>query len=82
MTIQIKFNDGPFEGFTVAYKMNEELSKTLIISETYTRLDGVLDSLNLQKLRNILKGQCFLIQQSLEEINDGDCILISSVKSS
>ena len=82
MTIQIKFNDGLFEGFMVAYKMNDNISKTLIISETYARLDGVLDSLNLQTLRCVLKDQSFIIQQSLEDIKDGDSILISSLKAS
>ena len=81
MTAIVKFdNSCIFEGFTVSYKINEDLSKTFLIAETYKKLDGVLESLNLHKLRSILKDECFVVQQSLVGIQEDDVISISAVK--
>jgi len=67
-----------FEGFTVKYQLNDE-SKMIIISEVYRRLENVLDSLNLLKLKNLVKDQSFVINVKISDINDGDTIYISTL---
>lgn len=81
MTASVTFDETTlFEGFTVTYKISEDISKTIMISDTYRRLDGVLESLNLNNLRSILKNQSFSIKQPLEDICDGSIVKISSSK--
>ena len=83
MTASIQFdNTSIFEGFTVSYKINDDISKTIILAECYRRLENVLDSLNLHKIKSVMKDQCFVIHKSIEQVEDGDTILISSLKSS
>jgi hypothetical protein len=80
MATTVRFDETSiFHGFTVSYKLNEDISKTLLISETYKRLDGVLESLNLENLRNILRNQTFAIKGSIEQMKEESVILISTI---
>ena len=80
MTAVIEFdNTSVFQGFTVNYKISEGLSKSIVIAECYRRLENILDSLNLQKLKEISKDKCFIIKSSINDLNDGDKVFISVV---
>ena len=80
MTASFQFdNSSIFEGFTVSYKINEDMSKTIILAECFRRLENVLDSLNLQNLQKTLKNECFVIKQSIENLEDGGVVMISKV---
>jgi hypothetical protein len=82
MTATLQFDDTSiFEGFTVNYKLNDNMSKTLLIAESFRRVENVLESLNLNKLKHVLKDQCFVIHDSLGNVQDGDVLFISSLKS-
>ena len=83
MTASIQFdNTSIFEGFTVSYKISDDMSKTIILAECFRRLENVLDSLNLHKLKGVMKDQCFVIHKSIEHIEDGETLFISSLNSS
>ena len=83
MTASIQFDETTiFEGFTVSYKISEDMSKTIILAECFRRLENVLDSLNLHKMKGIMKNQCFVIHKSIEKIEDGETLFISSLTSS
>lgn len=80
MTASIKFdNTSIFAGFTVSYKINDEMSKTMILAESYRRLEMCLESLNFSSLQKTLKNHSFVIHTSIEDLKDGDTILISSL---
>ncbi len=83
MTASIQFDETTiFEGFTVSYKLSDNLSKTIILAECFRRLENVLDSLNLHKLKGLMKNQCFVIHRSIEQLKDGDTLFISCLTSS
>ena len=80
MTATIKFDESTiFGGFTVSYKISDDISKTVILSECYRRLESVLDSLNMDKMLIILRKQNFIIEKPLEDIIEGSVIYISSI---
>ena len=80
MAVTIKFDDTcTFFGFTLSYKWNDDLSKTLLIAECYRRMEMCLDSLNFHNLKKMLRSQSFVIHQSIDKIEDGDIIYISSL---
>lgn len=82
MAAIVKFDDtSMFRGFTISYKlMGNDLSKTMILAEAYRRLEMCLESLNFEGLQNLLRNHSFYIKTSLNNINDGDVILISLVQ--
>ena len=83
MTATLQFDDTSiFEGFTVSYKISESMSKTIMLAESYRRLENVLESLNLNKLKSVLNDQCFVIHKSITKVEDGDTLFISSPISS
>lgn len=81
MTAVLKFDaTTPFAGFTVTYKIHDDISKTLIIAESYRRLEMCLESLNFHLLQKSLRNYSFVIHTSIDDVKDGDVILISSLK--
>lgn len=81
MTASIVYDKSTlFEGFTVSYKISEDLCKTILVAETVKKLDNVLESLNLPKLRSILKNLSLVIEKSIEDLNDGDVLFISCIQ--
>ena len=81
MTATIKFDDTSiFSGFTISHKFNDDVSKTMLLVESYRRLEICLEQLNLDNLRNILKSHSFVIHTPVDNLKDGDTILISSLK--
>ena len=80
MTAIIKFDESTiFEGFTVSYKISDDMSKTIIIADCFRKLEGVLDSLSLNKIKVILKRQSFIIESSIDDLKDGDTIYVSAM---
>lgn len=81
MTASIRFDEtSVFCGFTVSYKLNDEMSKTMILAESYRRLEMVLESLNLTALQKLLKDHSFVIMVPIESVKDGDIIKVSCAK--
>jgi len=81
MTANVVFDASSiFEGFSVSFKINDELSKTVIISECHKKLENILDQLNLSKLKTILNDTCFIIKDSIVNIEEGHTVTISSLR--
>lgn len=69
-----------YAGFTVTVRISEKMSKTIILAEAFKRLESVFESLNLHTLQEKLKDQSFYIRDSVENLKDGDIVMISSVE--
>ena len=81
MSALVIFDDSTlFEGFTITYTLKEDMSKTILLSECFRRLQSVLESLNLKKLLTTLKDESFVIKESIDEIKEGDTIRISCLQ--
>jgi len=80
MTASIIFDEScVFDGFSITYRLHDNISKSILIAECFRRLENVLDSLNLNKLKHILKNECFVIKSPIDNIQDGETIYISQL---
>ena len=71
MTATFTFDDStPFEGFQVAIRLGPEVSKNSIVGECFKRLDNVLETLRMSKLRTTLQNLNLCVVGSLP-IEDG-----------
>lgn len=83
MSITITFDETSiFCGFSVSLKItnNDDMSKTMILAETYRRLEMCLESLHFEGLRKILRQNSFVVNGSIDKLQDGDTIKISCLK--
>lgn len=80
MTATVTFDQSSiFGGFSITYKLNDDMSKTLLVAEAYRRLSMCLESLNFDSLQKILQSHSFVIHSSIENLKDGDQVFIACV---